>query len=117
MKPSYNSARKIDHRQFLKSESEKRNFKNGISSNMKSKPNRKQDSSSIQGKHSSNGKLSKKNKRPPHANGKENTLRKQDLKNRQSSCSGKHFKKTKPVHQIKDDQKLKENKYEDKDME
>ena len=112
MSPSYNSARKIDHRQFLKSESEKRNFKNGISSIKKS---RKQDTSSG-GKSAFNGKFHK-NKRPPHANGKENTLRKQDVKNRQSSCSGKHFKKTKPVHQKKDNQKLKGKKYEDKDME
>ena len=87
MNPSYNSAKKIDHRQLLKSESEKKNFKNGISSNMKS---RKQDTSFSEGKSCHDG---------------------------QSSCNGKHFKKTKPVHQKEDNQKLKEKKYEDKDME
>ena len=87
MKPSYNSARKIDNRQFLKSESEKKDFKNGISSNMKS---RKQGTSFSEGKSCHDG---------------------------QSSCNGKHFKKTKPVHQKIDNQKLKEKKYEDKDVE
>ena len=82
MKPS---ARKIDHRQFLKSK--KKDFKNGISSNMKS---RKQGTSFSEGKSCHDG---------------------------QSSCNGKHFKKTKPVHQKIDNQKLKEKKYEDKDVE
>ena len=108
-----NDPKAINQYKSLKSVSEKKNFKDGISSINKS---RKQDTSS-EGKSAFNGKFHKKNKRPPHANGKENTLRKQNLKNRQSSCSGKHFKKTKPVHQKKDDQKLKEKKYEDKDME
>ena len=106
-----NDPKAINQYKSLKSVSGKKNFKDMIPSIKKS---RKQDTSS-RGKSSSNRKF----KRPTHANGKENTLRKQDLKDRQSSCSGKHFKKTKPVpvHQKIDNQKLKEKKYEDKDKE
>ena len=104
-----NDPKAINQYKSLKSVSEKKNFKDGISSIKKS---RNRDTSSG-GKSATNGKF----KHPTHANGKENTLRKQDVKDRQSSWSRKHFKKTKPVHQKKDNQKLKEKKYEDKDME
>ena len=106
-----NDPKAINQYKSLKSVSGKKNFKDIIPSIKKS---RKQDTSS-RGKSSSNGKF----KRPTHTNEKGNTLRKQDLKDRQSSCSGKHFKKTKPVpvHQKIDNQKLKEKKYEDKDVE